>query len=87
MPVPMEEQLHRAMPGSPYVDMDPRDPRVMSAPFDPRLGVDDYLSALASPMGLGPSGSRHQRSPFPPGFEPEAMMSGPEQYLDELVRR
>ena len=88
----MEEHLHRAMPESPFLDMDPRDvrdPRVMSAPFESRLGMDgtDYFSAMGPPMGLGYLGSRHQTSPFPPGFEPETMVSGPEQYVDELVRR
>jgi hypothetical protein len=90
MPMPMDEQLHRAMPGSPSVEIDPRDPRVMSAPFDLRLGMDapDYFSAMgAPPMGRGAFGPRQQRNLFPPGFEPDAMMSGPEQYVDELVRR
>ncbi|KAL5388452.1 hypothetical protein DPSP01_003025 [Paraphaeosphaeria sporulosa] len=61
----------------------------MSAPFDSRLGMEvpDYLSALGSPIGKGTFGSRNQRSSYPPGFEPETMMSGPEQYIDELVRR
>jgi hypothetical protein len=88
--MPLDEQLHRAMPGSPFVEMGPRDPRVMSAPFDSRMGMDapDYFSAMGSPpMGTGAFGSRPQRSSFPPGFEPDAMMSGPEQYVDELVRR
>jgi hypothetical protein len=90
-PMPMDEQMHRSMPASPY-DLDSRDPRVMSAPFESRLGMDglDYFSAA---MGLGPLGRRHQGSPFqgspfPPGFEPETIMgTQQQQYIDETVRR
>ena len=89
IPMPMDEHLQRSMPASPY-DMDPRDPRVMSAPFESKMGMvgPDYFSA----MGLGPRGPRAdgvrlQGSPFPPGFEPETMMGTHQQYIDEMVRR
>lgn len=90
MPIHMDERLHRTFPGSPFLDMDLPDriryPRVTSTPFESRDG-SDYLSAMASPMDLGSLASRYQRNPFPPGFESEAMMSSPEQYIDEKVRR
>lgn len=78
----------RSCPPSPY-DMDPRmdrdsrDPRTMGAPFD-RLGVDgpEYFSAM------GNFGSRPGGSPYPPpGFDPEMMMGGGPQHIDEVVRR
>ncbi|KAF2644837.1 hypothetical protein P280DRAFT_514302 [Massarina eburnea CBS 473.64] len=94
--IPMDDHLPRSMPGSPY-DMDPRDPRIMSAPFDSRMsmGVDgpDYFSPAAMGMGMGMGmgigqyGRRGQGSPFPPGFEPETLVGTREQYIDELVRR
>lgn len=88
MPIPMDEHLHRSMPTppSPY-DMDQRDSRVMSPPFETRLGLEgpEYFSAMGA---AGPFGPRyHQGVPFPPGLEPEAMMGGHPQYIDELVRR
>ena len=90
MPMPLPEHLHRQMPASPFIDMnsrdsrDSRDPRVMSSPYETRSGMEepDFFCAMTSPMG-----PRHSGGTFPPGFEPDSMMSGPEQYLDELVRR
>jgi hypothetical protein len=87
----MEEHLHRSIPGPSFLDVgtrDPRDPRLMSTPFETRLGMDgaDYFSAMAPSMGLGPLGSG-QRTPFPPAFEPVSISSGPEQYVNEMVRR
>lgn len=58
MAVPMEEHLHRWMSGPSFLDIgtrDPRDTRLMSTPFEARLGMDgvDYFSAMAPSMGLG----------------------------------
>lgn len=47
----------------------------------------DAADYLGPHMGMGTFGSRSQRNSYPPGFEPETMTSGPEQYIDELVRR
>ncbi|KAF2872203.1 hypothetical protein BDV95DRAFT_606757 [Massariosphaeria phaeospora] len=82
------DDMHRSLPTSPY-DMDhrdPRDPRVMSASFESRLGMDgpDYFSA----MGMGPVGGRSHSGPFPPpGFDPDMMMGNNQQNIDELVRK
>ncbi|KAF2191053.1 hypothetical protein K469DRAFT_363141 [Zopfia rhizophila CBS 207.26] len=85
-PMPMDD-LHRSLPTSAY-DMDPRDPRIMSAPFDScRLGMDgpDYFGAT----GMGPfSNHSHSGGPFPPpGLDPEMIMGKNQQNIDDLVRR
>lgn len=82
MPIPSDDHLHRQMPGSPFVDMNarvPRDPRMTSPHFESRL-------AMEHPYCF-PAVDSRSRGTFPPGFEPDSMMSGPEQYMDELVRR
>lgn len=83
-PIPHDD-YRRQMPPSPF-DMDPRDPRVMSAPFDSsRMGMDgpDYFSAING----GPFGnSGPQRMPMPP-MDPEMMMGYGQPNVDDLVRR
>ncbi|KAF2473474.1 uncharacterized protein BDR25DRAFT_132345 [Lindgomyces ingoldianus] len=84
--MPMDD-LRRSLPNSPY-DMDPRDPRNMSAPFDNyRMSLDgpDYFGA----MGVGPYRSRSQPGgPFPPPrLDSDMMMKHDQQQIDDLVRR
>jgi len=85
-PMPRDE-YHRSVPTSPF-DMDPRDPRIMGAPFDScRTGMDgpDYFGAIGA--GSFANGPLPQKVPLPPALEPEMVMGYSQQHIDDLVRR